>query len=186
MFSKLGRVIQNSNVVLLSDSVGIYSTNALGFHNTKMMWRWIENNIDGFIDAGIDTLAMEFIRRDPDFKSVGPDKVDHTTIVPSDFSNVNEEDIEVIRSICRKIKIIGIDQDMYEPKDVLNNIYHVQELATPKNRIGIVVGSGYAKEICRDSRFDKFPSTFFEMFNLDRDFYPDEIHLISLFCEDYR
>lgn len=57
-------------------------------------------------------------------------------------------------------------------------------IASPTNDVGIIVGSGYAKDICLNPRFN-FPFSFYEMINLNGRFDPDnKIHIITLFCRD--
>jgi hypothetical protein len=202
-FGKLRECMEESNVVLVADAVGVHPVDGddadmesiirlpHGMHDTKTMWRWLLEHIQKFRDAGIQTIGLEFINKNVEHPFT---PLDHTIesignlITKNKSSNVDANDlmiIDTLRQLASKINIVGIDGDRLTPGAFVKNAIELSESARPGNRIALVMGSGYASELCDKTKYPQFPETSFEIMNLDREFESDnEIHFIQIQCRD--
>ena len=187
-FDRLRDVINGNSVVLISDSVGVHESDwtRIGYHDTKKLWKWILDNIDNFISAGIEVLAMEFVKVKPDFLPYVPDQLTNKTIVSSSSTNVDQTDLETLVSINKRMPIIGLDDNGYAPEHILKNIENVHKKIEPQRKMGVIIGSGYSKDICLNPDRFSFPTIHFEIFNIKRDLEPsNDLHFVRFYCDDY-
>lgn len=204
-FERLKRTLSSSltgykyNAVLIADAVGV--NDLYGVHDTKRLWKWIAEYIDSFIDAGINVIALEFVNENAFFipldlsfesnsnkknKMNKTNKTNKTLISTGKSSNVSPDDVSILREIIKndRIKIVGIDsKNGY--RGMLESVRELSKLASPNNKIGFILGSGYAAEICSSIHYHAFPKWLYEINTLKQDLENDtELHFIELMCSD--